>query len=164
MIGIICICKHFAAYTFHARSFFPNNYTTSGHITAMQRMHVHIVRSNQKIQKIFLTWYHSFTERKSCTRWISCIILNVNANFEIKKSILGRFGSSLSQTSVYWRHSVFKLIASRLVERINVTGTVSGRLRSIVPRMRSLHKDDMTSTSPTWPIIDGARYLNFCHC
>ena len=35
------------------------------------------------------------------------------------------------------------LTISRVVERVNVPGTVSGRLRSRVPQMRSIRKDDM---------------------
>ena len=74
---------------------------------------------------------------------ISCIILDANANFETKQSIFGTFGSTLSQTSVYRRPNVLISTISWVMEHVHVPGTVSGRLRSSVPHMRSVRMDDM---------------------
>ena len=74
---------------------------------------------------------------------ISCIILNFNANLETKQSIFGTFGSTLSQTSVYFGPIVLISTISRVMERVNVPGTVSGRLRSSVLHMRSVRMNDM---------------------
>ena len=40
-----------------------------------------------------------------------------------------------------------------LVERVNVTGTVLGCLRSRAPHVSSVHKDDMMSTSLTFRFL-----------
>ena len=53
------------------------------------------------------------------------------------------FGSSFSHTSVYSRHNVLISTILMVVERLNATGTVSGRLRSNAQHVISVRKDDM---------------------
>ena len=57
---------------------------------------------------------------------------------KLSNHFFGTFGSTLSQTSVYGRPNVLISTISRVMERVNVQGTVSGRLRSSAPHMRSV--------------------------
>ena len=73
-----------------------------------------------------------------------CIILNVNANFETKQSILGRLAAHFHRLRYIdvptYSYKKYQGLNGTLT---NVPGTVSGRLRSIAPHMRSVRMDDI---------------------
>ena len=61
-------------------------------------------------------------------------------------------------------HNILISTISRVLERVYVPGTVSDRLRSSAPHMRSVRKDDMILQRHLRDgFFEGARYSNSCH-
>ena len=64
-------------------------------------------------------------------------------NFANRNKILGLLAVGISQTVVAGQYNVSRSTISRLVQRVNVTGTVDDRPRSDPPRVTSLRHDNL---------------------
>ena len=61
-------------------------------------------------------------------------------NFAEINQVLGYLADGISQTVVAWQYNVLRSTISRLVQRVNVTGTVADRPRSDAPRVTSIRQ------------------------
>ena len=64
-------------------------------------------------------------------------------NLAERNQILGLLAGGVSQNVVAGQYNVSRSTISRLVQRVNVTGTVDDRPRSGAPRVTSIRQDNL---------------------